>query len=71
LLLSIAQVLAIDPKILLMDELFIALDVNTRQMLQRQLLRIHQATHKTILFVTHNINEAVTLGDIGILLSRK
>ena len=68
---AIARALALDPKILLMDEPFTALDVNTRQMLQRQLLQIHQATHKTILFVTHNISEAVTLGDRVILFSRK
>jgi NitT/TauT family transport system ATP-binding protein len=54
-----------------MDEPFTALDVNTRQMLQRQLLQIHQTTHKTILFVTHNIQEAVTLGDRVMLFSRK
>jgi NitT/TauT family transport system ATP-binding protein len=40
-------------------------------MVQRQLLQIHQATNKTILFVTHNIQEAVTLGDRVILFSRK
>ncbi|MBV9178212.1 MAG: ABC transporter ATP-binding protein [Nitrososphaeraceae archaeon] len=68
---AIARALAIDPKILLMDEPFTALDVNTRQSLQRQLLQIHRATHKTILFVTHNIHEAVTLGDRVILFSRK
>jgi NitT/TauT family transport system ATP-binding protein len=54
-----------------MDEPFTALDVNTRQMRQRQLLQIHQVTNKTILFVTHNIQEAVTLGDRVILFSRK
>jgi NitT/TauT family transport system ATP-binding protein len=68
---AIARALALDPKILLMDEPFTALDVNTRQMLQQQLLQIHKATHKTILFVTHNIQEAVTLGDRVILFSRK
>lgn len=68
---AIARALVLNPKILLMDEPFAALDVNTRQMLQSQLLQIHQTTHKTILFVTHNITEAVTLGDRIVLFSRK
>ncbi len=68
---AIARALVLNPKILLMDEPFAALDVNTRQMLQSQLLQIHQTTHKTILFVTHNITEAVTLGDRVVLFSRK
>jgi NitT/TauT family transport system ATP-binding protein len=54
-----------------MDEPFTTLDVNTRQMLQRQLLQIHQTMHKSILFVTHNINEAVTLGYRVTFFSRK
>lgn len=66
---AIARALALNPKVLLMDEPFAALDVHTRQLLQRQLLQIHQATRKTILFVTHNINEAVSLGDRVILMS--
>jgi sulfonate transport system ATP-binding protein len=68
---SIARALALNPKALLMDEPFAALDVNTRNMLQHELLRIHKATNKTILFVTHNINEAVTLADRVIVLSPK
>jgi NitT/TauT family transport system ATP-binding protein len=58
-----------DPDILLMDEPFTALDVQTRDMLNNQLLEIHEATKKTILFVTHNINEALSLGDRVIVLS--
>lgn len=68
---AIARALALNPKVLLMDEPFAALDVNTRNILQQELLRIHKATGKTILFVTHNINEAVTLADRVIVLSPK
>jgi len=66
---AIARALAIDPDILLMDEPFAALDVQTRDLLHNQLLQIHEATKKTILFVTHNINEAILLGDRVIVLS--
>src|SRR6476620_1592485 len=66
---SIARALSLDPKILLMDEPFAALDIHTRQSLSSELLRIHDETNKTILFVTHNIDEAVLLGDRVILLS--
>jgi NitT/TauT family transport system ATP-binding protein len=66
---AIARALAMDPDILLMDEPFAALDVQTRDMLNNQLLEIHEATKKTILFVTHNINEALSLGDRVTVLS--
>ena len=66
---AIARALAIDPDILLMDEPFTALDVQTRDLLHKQLLQIHEATKKTILFVTHNINEALLLGDRLVVLS--
>ncbi|MGB6628873.1 MAG: ABC transporter ATP-binding protein, partial [Nitrososphaeraceae archaeon] len=59
---AIARALALNPKILLMDEPFASLDVHTRQMLRLQLLQIHQTTKKTVLFVTHEIKEAVALG---------
>lgn len=52
-----------------MDEPFAALDIQTRRMLYSQPLQIHQETNKTILFVTHNINEAVALGDRVIVIS--
>ncbi len=68
---AIARALALNPKILLMDEPFAALDVQTRRMLHVQLLRIHQETQKTIIFITHNINEAVVLGDRVIVMSPK
>jgi NitT/TauT family transport system ATP-binding protein len=66
---AVARALALNPKILLMDEPFAALDIQTRRMLYNQLLQIHQETNKTILFVTHNINEAVALGDRVIVMS--
>lgn len=66
---AIARALALDPQVLLMDEPFAALDVQTRDMLHEQLVQIHQSTGKTVLFVTHNINEAVLLGDRIIVLS--
>jgi NitT/TauT family transport system ATP-binding protein len=66
---AIARALAMEPEVLLMDEPFAALDVQTRDLLHDELVGIHKATGKTILFVTHNINEAVLLGDRVIILS--
>ena len=68
---AIARALALDPQILLMDEPFAALDVQTRELLHRQLLQIHESTGKTILFVTHNIDEALSLGDRVLVLSSR
>ncbi len=60
---QIARVLANEPTVVLMDEPFGALDAQTREVMQHELDRIWQETHPTILFVTHDINEAVRLGD--------
>jgi NitT/TauT family transport system ATP-binding protein len=60
---SIARAFANDPEILLMDEPFAALDQQTKLLLQAELIRIWEDTHKTVLFVTHSIDEAVALGD--------
>jgi ABC-type proline/glycine betaine transport system ATPase subunit len=66
---GLARALAVNPDILLMDEPFAAVDAQTRRALQGELLRLHAATHKTIVFVTHDIDEAVRLGERVLLMS--
>ena len=68
---AIARALAVDPTIVLMDEPFSALDPNTRRRLRIEIERIWQETGKTVLFVTHDIDEALTLADRIVLLSNK
>jgi NitT/TauT family transport system ATP-binding protein len=60
---AIARAFANDPEILLMDEPFSALDEQNKTLLQQELLRIWEETKKTVLFITHSVDEAVTLGD--------
>ncbi|MBP0573289.1 ABC transporter ATP-binding protein, partial [Mycobacterium tuberculosis] len=66
---SLARALAVDPDVLLMDEPFSALDPITRTGLQDELVRLRAATGKTIVFVTHDIEEAVYLADRIVLLA--
>jgi NitT/TauT family transport system ATP-binding protein len=67
---AVARTLAANPEVMLMDEPFAAVDAQTRITLQEELNAIAQATKKTILFVTHNVEEAVFLGDRCCVLSR-
>jgi NitT/TauT family transport system ATP-binding protein len=68
---SIAACLANNPKILLMDEPFGALDAQTRRVMQNELLRIHEASGHTTLFVTHDIREAILLSDRVAVMSAR
>ena len=68
---GLARALAIDPEILLMDEPFASVDAQTREVLQEELLQLHERERKTMIFITHSIDEAIILGDrVAIMASR-
>ena len=68
---NLARALAVDPDVLLLDEPFAALDAQTREMMQVELLRIWSATRKTAIFITHDIVEAIYLADRVIVFSAR
>ena len=68
---AIARALAVEPEIILMDEPLAALDINTRQRLRGKILEIWEQTGKTIIFVTHDVDDALTLADRVLVLSHK
>lgn len=68
---NLARALAVQPQVLLMDEPFSALDAQTREIMQLELLRIWEAGKKTVLFITHQIDEAVFLADKVVVLGRR
>ena len=66
---SLAQMLILDPPILLMDEPFSALDIQTRQLMENELLELWSANRKSVLFITHDLEEAISLSDRVVVLS--
>jgi len=66
---ALAQMLILDPKIMLMDEPFSALDVQTRQLMENELLALWETDKKSVLFITHDLEEAISLSDRVIVLS--
>ncbi len=68
---NLARALAVDPEILIMDEPFAALDAQTREIMQQELLQIWREAKKTVLFITHQINEAIYLADRVIVFTAR
>lgn len=68
---GLARALACDPEVLLMDEPFSGADAITRELLQDQLRELHQQTHKTVLFITHSVDEALRLSDRIVVLGTR
>jgi NitT/TauT family transport system ATP-binding protein len=68
---ALGRVLVNDPKILLMDEPFAALDAQTRTFMQEELLRVWSRERRTVLFITHNIEEAILLGDRVVVMTAR
>jgi NitT/TauT family transport system ATP-binding protein len=68
---AIARALAVEPEILLMDEPFAALDAQMRQILQEELLELWQSDRRTVLFITHSLDEAILLGDRVLVMSSR
>ena len=66
---ALAQMLILDPKILLMDEPFSALDVQTRQLMENELLALWEADKKSVVFITHDLEEAISMSDRVVVLS--
>jgi NitT/TauT family transport system ATP-binding protein len=66
---SLAQTLILDPQILLMDEPFSALDIQTRQLMENELLELWSANRKSVVFITHDLEEAIALSDRVVVLS--
>jgi NitT/TauT family transport system ATP-binding protein len=66
---ALAQMLILDPQILLMDEPFSALDIQTRQLMENELLTLWQANRKSVVFITHDLEEAIALSDRVVVLS--
>ena len=68
---SIARALAVDPQVLLMDEPFAALDAQNRSLMQKEMVRIWERARKTCILVTHSIEEAITLSDRILVMTRR